>query len=248
VLRQILNVIWKTAFFYFLLVTFLRIAGKREIGNLSATDLVAFILLSEAAIITVADDQIPFIVGLAPVLVIGALEMTLAYVTLKSQSIRALLEGGPTIVVAHGQVDERQLRRLRFNVSNLLAELRLKNVPKVEDVEFAILESTGKLSVVPRAGCRPTTADDMRCLQIHTQDPNTVLTRSILPVPVICDGWIDHHALRLVGHDEKWLRDALAKQGHDDPRNVLLAMVEDQSKVIVVTRRPNGPQKGSLAQ
>lgn len=235
-LKQILNVIWKTAFFYLLLVTFLRLAGKREIGNLSATDLVAFILVSEAAIISVADDAIPFVVGLAPVLVIGVLEVLTAYGSLKSHWLHTVLEGGPTVVVAHGKVDEAQLRRLRFNLGNLLAELRSHNLAKVEDVEYAILESTGKMSIIPRPGVRPLTGDDLRSLQVTTQDPATVLPKSVLPVPVVCDGCIDRRALRMLGKTEGWLRNELAKQGHPDRRKVLLATIEDQGTLCVVTR------------
>lgn len=236
-LSQMGEVIWKTTFFYLLLVTFLRIAGKREIGNLSAIDLVAFIMVSEAAIITIADGQIPFLVGLAPVVVIGVLEVIMAYASLKSPRLRMIFEGGPTVVVAHGQIDDRQLRRLRFNLGNLLAELRNKNVSRVEDVEFAILETTGKMSVIPRPGVRPTTADDLRSLQVHDLDPNQALAKSILPVPVVCDGSVDHDALRLLGKDETWLRAELGKQGHPDMRRVLLATVEDQGQLRVVGRQ-----------
>ena len=235
-LRQLLNVVWKTAFFYLLLVTFLRLAGKREIGNLSATDLVAFILVSEAAIISVADDAIPFLVGLAPVLVIGVLEVVTAYGSLKSHWLHTVLEGGPTVVVAHGKIDEAQLRRVRFNLGNLLAELRSHNVAKVEDVEYAILESTGKMSIIPRPGARPLTADDLRSLQVTAQDPATVLPKSVLPVPVVCDGCIDRRALRMIGKNGGWLRSELAKQGHRDPGKVLLAVVEDQAQLRVVAR------------
>ncbi len=230
------SVVWKTSFFYFFLLVLLRVAGKREIGNLSAIDLVAFIMVSEAAIITVADDQIPFLVGVAPVVVIGVLELIMSYLSLKNHRVRNAVEGGPSVLVAHGKVDERQLRKLRYNVGNLLAELRSKNMAKVEDVEFAVLESTGKMSVIPRAGARPLTADDLRTLQVTGQDPASTLGTPVLPVPVVCDGWVDSHALDAVGKDRAWLLEELAKQGHQDLRDVLLATVEDNAQLKVTAR------------
>ncbi len=250
---HLIDVAWKTCFFYFFLLALLRLTGKREIGALAAIDLVGFIMISEAAIISIADSQIPFIVGVTPVLLIGALAWIMSLLSLKDQRVRGLVEGGPSVLINHGRIDERQLRRLRYNIGDLLAELRAKNFWKIEDVEFAILEHTGKLSVIPRAGAQHVTADDLRTLRVTDADPATALGTPTLPVPVVSDGNVDEELLAQLGRDRDWLKGELAKMGHPDLSRVLLATLEGQDRLKVVAatsratldgdgRKPQPPQ------
>lgn len=223
-----LAAVWKTAASYGVLLTLMRITGKREVGALSAIDLVGFIMISEAALIAVADPQMTFLVGLTPVIVLGVLLWILPYVSLKSHRLRILLEGQPSVVVAHGRVNDHTLRSLRYNLADLMAEMRQKNLTSLADVEFAVLETTGKLSVVPRAGARPVTADDLRSLQVTQADPAQALGQTELPASVVLDGRLDHEALARTGHDKAWLLEQLRQQGFNRLADVLLASVDSK--------------------
>lgn len=232
--HELIEVVWKTFFFYALLLVLLRVTGKREVGSLTAIDLVGFIMISEASIISIADGQIPLMVGMAPVLVLGVLEWVLAYLSLKDTRVRAAVTGEPSVLVAHGQVNPQALRKLRYSLGDLMAEMRAKNVANLADVEFAVLEPTGKLSLFPRAGARPVTADDLRSLGVTQADPATTLPHASPPATVILDGQVDDGALQRAGRDREWLAGELRRQGHaDDPRRVLVAVLDGQGTLTV---------------
>jgi uncharacterized membrane protein YcaP (DUF421 family) len=249
------DALWKTTFFYFLLILLMRITGKREIGTLSAIDLVGFIMISEAALISIADNTIPVLVGLAPVLALGVLELLVPYLSLKDQRLRRLVVGQPSILVAHGRINQRAMAELRFSVADLLAELRSKNVANIADVEFAILETSGNLSVIPKTGARPVTVGDLASLSLTTSERVAALTPAALPCTLVVDGVVDDAELHRAGRDRAWLLDALRAQGITDPGQVLLASVDGGGRVFVQRRedlgltgeRPHGDVAGAAA-
>jgi uncharacterized membrane protein YcaP (DUF421 family) len=236
------DVAWKTVFFYLLLVALLRLTGKRELGSLSAIDLVGLILVSEAAIISVADSQIPFPVGVTPVLLLGGLMWLLSFLSLKSHAVRALVEGQPTVVVAHGRLNEDALRHLRYNIGDLLAEVRAKNLSGLADVEFAVLEATGKLSVIPRAGARPATPDDLARLKVAQVDPVQALPAPDLPATVVVDGQVDEDALRRAGRNRVWLEEELRRQGLPAPTGILVATLAADGTLTAQPARGRGAE------
>lgn len=232
------DVTWKTLFFYVFLLLLLRVCGKREVGAFNAIDLVGFIMISEAAIISIADSQIPFLVGVIPVVMLGALEWIFAYLSLKDKRVRNLVEGEPSVVVCHGRIDEAKLRNLRYNLSDLMAEMRSKNISNLADVEFAVLETTGKLSIIPRAGARPVTVDDLALLKVTQTDPIQVLPTPALPATVVLDGEVDEDALARAGKDRVWLQDQLRAQGLPEPGAILIASVSPSGQLWAQARAP----------
>lgn len=242
-MREWIDVLWKTAFFYFLLLALLRVTGKREIHALSAIDLVGFIMISEAAIISIADGSIPIYVGVTPVLLLGALELTISYISLKSRRIRAIVEGVPSVLIDRGKLNKEALASLRYNLHDLMAELRSNNIPDVADVEYAILEPTGKLSVVPKASRRPITGDDLQAMGVAQPPATSNLPRSAPALAVIVDGEIDPRALDMGSKDQDWLLGEIKKQGHDDPRGILLATVNAQGQLTIHPRTEGGTSR-----
>lgn len=236
---HVADVAWKTLFFYVFLLALLRVCGKREVGAFNAIDLVGFIMISEAAIISIADNQIPFLVGVIPVVILGALQWTFAYLSLKDKRVRNLVEGEPSVLVSHGRVHQEKLRKLRYNLSDLMAEMRSKNIASLADVEFAVLETTGKLSVIPRAGARPVTADDLTRLQVAHTDPVQVLPTPDLPASVVLDGEVDEDALARAGKDRVWLEEELRKQGLPRPEHILVASVDQSGQILAQARDPD---------
>lgn len=240
VMVQLVDVAWKTVFFYLLLLFLLRVTGKREIGSLNAIDLVGFIMISEAAIISIADGMIPFAVGVTPVLLLSGMEWVFAYLSLKDSRVRRLVEGEPSLLVSHGRVNERALRQLRFNLSDLMSELRYRNIANVADVEFAVLETSGKLSVVPRAGARNATPDDLKTLGLTQADPTATLPKPLLPATLVTDGEVDDEALQRAGRDRAWLDGELRRQGCGVDE-ALLAVIDGQGQLLVQRREARGP-------
>jgi uncharacterized membrane protein YcaP (DUF421 family) len=223
------GMLWKSILFFVLLGALMRLMGKREIGSLSAMDLVVFIMLSETAAISIEDKRMPVWVGAVPVVALAALQTLTAYLSLKSHRVRAIVEGKPSVLVSRGRIQEQTMRSLRLNLNDLLSKLREKNVPNLADVEYAILEPSGELSVIPKAEARPVTPRDL-----DRKPP-----REGLPVALIEDGRIQRESLRMAGRDERWLREELRKQGIGDVEEVLLALVDAQGK-LTVQRKEKG--------
>ncbi|MBE3591197.1 MAG: DUF421 domain-containing protein [Firmicutes bacterium] len=228
------GMVWKAAFFYVVLLVLLRFMGKREIASYAPLDLVVSIMLADAAVISIEDERIPVLVGLLPVLVLVAAQLLLSWLNLKSPTIRSVVEGAPTIVIRRGVVDEAALRQQRMNLSELLSSLRLQNVHNLEDVEWGILEPSGRLSVLPAASARPVQPRDL-----HISPPEEKR-----PAYLVLDGAVDRRALAETGRDETWLADRLKRAGAASPREVFLAVLDPSRGTLTVQLRERRGRPG----
>lgn len=206
----------RTIILYLIIVLVLRVMGKRQIGQLQPFELVIILMISELAAIPSQDTSIPLIAGLIPVIVLLLLGVAISQISLKSEKARAVICGTPTILINKGQILEDQLRKLRYNISDLLEQLRVKNVPDIADVEYAILETNGQLSVIPKSLKRPVTPDDLK-LQISMEG---------LPYTLIMDGVVQHHNFTKANVTPEWLKQELKKGNINDPKKVFLAVVD----------------------
>lgn len=221
-----LDLVWKSLFFYVVLVVVMRFMGKREIASLSPLDLVVTIMIADAAIIAIEEDRFPIWVGLIPVATIAGAEITLSYLMLKNMRIRAWVAGKPSVVVAHGRIAENELRGMRYNLDELLSQLRQCNIHNIADVEFAILEPTGNLSVIPKSDKRPAQPSDLGL----SPPPDG------LPVNLIVDGVVDDEMLEELKKDYRWLSQQLSNQGIKRPEDVFLCSLDAQGKLFIQTK------------
>jgi uncharacterized membrane protein YcaP (DUF421 family) len=226
------GMVWKSMLFYVLLVGLLRVMGKREISSLTAMDLVVFIMLSESAIISIADKQIPVALGVLPVLTLAMAQMASSFLSLKFPTFRAVVEGVPAVLINKGELDMDELAKQRMNIHDLQAELRQRNIASMADVEFAILETSGKLSVVPKPGARPATAQDVGKGDSPTPG---------LPVDLIVDGVVNRDVLKMLRLDERWLARQL---GDLDPQDVVIATLDAAGKLFL---QPRGGRPRTLS-
>ena len=137
----------RTVILYLVIIVALRIMGKRQIGQLQPSELVVTILISNSATLPIEDTNIPLLGGLIPILVLVCLEVFTSFIGIKSQRARKLISGTPAFVIKNGVIDQKRLRDLRFSTDDLMEELREQNVFDIRDVDYAIVETTGKLSV-----------------------------------------------------------------------------------------------------
>ncbi len=233
-----LGLFGKTVLFYLVLVVVMRVMGKRELAKLSPLDLVVTIMIADAAIIAIEQDRLPIWVGLIPVGTIAAMEVGMSYLMLKNMRVRAWVAGKPSVVIAHGRINENELRALRYNLNELLSQLREKNVHRVSDVEFAILEPMGKLSVIPKSDKRPATPADL----------GVAPPKEDLPVNLVVDGVVDDAILEELGQSREWLDQQLRHQGLDGPHQVLLATYDNQGTLFVQPRGGVHLKKGDPAE
>ena len=211
-----LIVFLRTLILYILVVIVMRIMGKPQIGQLQPFELVIAIMISELAAVPMADTEIPLLNGIIPIMTLLLAQVTLAYWSLKSEKARELICGRPSILIEKGRILEGELRRLRMNINDLLEQLRVKNYPNIAEVDYAILETNGALSVIPKGSNRHV---QMKDLGLSTIDPG-------LPTTLIVDGVVNQHNLVKIGVSLNELIDLLEKEGVRDLHDVFFASID----------------------
>jgi len=193
-----------------------RLMGKRQIGQLQPFELVIAIMIADLAATPMESLDTPLWRGIAPMLSLIVLHQVITLLSLKSQALRAFFSGRPTVVIRNGQIDYKALRKLCFNLNDLLEELRTGGVLTPSEVGTAILETSGKLSVFQDGAHRPVCPED---LQLHTGYEG-------IPLTLVMDGQLEKHNLGLSGKSEKWLMQQLSDNGFADRHDVLLCYLD----------------------
>ncbi|MBE3574483.1 MAG: DUF421 domain-containing protein [Firmicutes bacterium] len=208
-----------------------RLSGKRELGQVSPFDFVVAVMLGDLAVITIEDGDKALFYGLVPLAIIVVLEVLVAWLAQKSRPLRYLISGKPVMLMADGQILADGLRRARMTVEDLQAALRENGFFRVSDVNYALIENNGKVSVLPKSQHRP----------VQPADLGLVTAYEAIPATLVADGRVDHQVLDRLGRDEEWLRRQLASQGVSDPRQALLVSFDMGGKWFV-SLWPPSPQ------
>lgn len=211
----------RTVILYLLIITGVRLMGKRQVGELEPSELVVSLLIADLAAVPMQDFGIPLLTGIIPILALLSLTMVFSVLTMKSIRFRTLMCGKPSIVVRDGVLQQKEMARNRYTVDELLEELRMKGCTDLTKIKYAILETNGQLSLLLQAEQMPPTA---RQLNITTKE-------SGLPVVLISDGHILKKNLRITGRDQTWLDRQLKKQHCSSPAQVFLLTVDEQGQV-----------------
>jgi uncharacterized membrane protein YcaP (DUF421 family) len=219
-IAQIGVLVSKTVLVYLFVLFAMRLMGKREIGKLSVFDLVVSIMIAEVAAVSL-DLEEPLWKGIVIVLILVAMQVVVAFLSLKSHRLREFLEGRPTIIIRNGRIDDQEMRKTRYSMSDLLTQLREKNIANVGDVEFAILETSGKLSVFPKAETRPITREDL----------GIDVPRFAMPVALIVDGKPLAKNLKQINKDETWLQEQIRYYGYEDPKQVFFCSIDHKGQL-----------------
>ncbi|WP_029689004.1 DUF421 domain-containing protein [Thermoanaerobacter sp. A7A] len=217
---------FRTIILYVLVVIFMRISGKQQIGQLQPYELVVAIMIADLVAIPMQNKGIPLVSGIIPILTLLVSQLFLSYLSIKSLRARAIICGTPTILVENGKILTSQLQKERYNINDLLEELRVKGYPNIADVEYAILETNGSLSVIPKSNKRPVTPQDL----------NLTPQYEGLPLPIIIDGIIMHQNMQKAGIDMEWLNAQLKMWKIQNVKEVLFASL-DTNKVLTVYRK-----------
>lgn len=182
---DIFIVLYRTILFYFVIAIVYRFMGKREIGELSIMDLIVSILIAELAAMAIDKYKSNVFISLVPICALVIIQIITAKISLKSPDIREKIEGEPSIIINRGKVNFEEMLNQRYNLDDLLTQLREKSIKSLEEVDYAILETSGKLSVF-----------------LKDKDHS-------YPLPVILDGKVDKETLVQIGKDEEWLNKRL---------------------------------------
>ena len=213
-------VIIRTLILFGTTVIFLRVMGKRQIGQLQPYELVVIIMISELAAIPMQNTGVPLLNGLIPIFILFTSEVTLSFIALKSERARGVICGKPSILIENSKIMENEMRRLRYNINDLLEQLRQKDVTNIGDVEFAILETSGQLSVILKSDKRPLQPQDMSILPPYEG----------LPTTLIIDGHIIQQNLQQKNLSLDWLKNELSLHGIQDYQKILFACLDSSGQ------------------
>ncbi|XYG85908.1 DUF421 domain-containing protein [Heyndrickxia coagulans] len=206
-MENLLIIFFRTLLMYVAILVIFRLMGKREIGELNVLDLVVFIMIGEMAVVAIENHSEPVVNTLLPMVVLLGIQIALALFSLRSSRIRKLIDGKPSILINKGKIDEKEMRRQRYNFDDLLMQLRLKDIDNIADVEFAILETSGQLSVVKKNKNKNKPAS-------YTE-------------PLIVGGKIQQSNLKKSNKTEAWLRSELQKRGYGDISRISFCSYQD---------------------
>ncbi|EJO5348965.1 DUF421 domain-containing protein [Clostridium botulinum] len=214
-------VLVRTIILYILVILSMRLMGKKQIGELEPFELAITIMISELASLPMQDSRIPLLHGIVPILTLLILQNIFSIMQLKSEKIRSLINGEPSILIEKGKINFQELKNQRFNINDLMEELRLQGYYDLENIEYAILETSGQLSVIPKTEECPVTKKD---LFIQT-------TQEKLPVTLILDGKLNIKNLKLIKKDEKWLQNKLKELNINSYDELLIAILNSKGSL-----------------
>ena len=187
---EYIAIILRMIFFYIFIIFIYRIMGKREVGQLGIVDLIVSILIAELVAICIENPKESIMSSIIPIITLVFLQIILSYSSLKNPKLRTVLDGAPSFIIKNGKVNYNEMIRQKYNLDDLLTQLRAKSIKSIEEVDYAILETSGKLSIFK-------SSDDKN----HTY-----------PLPVIIDGKIQDDVLIQINKSRDWLEDSLKKE------------------------------------
>lgn len=176
----------KTFILYFFIIFVYRLMGKKEIGELGLGDLIVTVLIAELAAISIESPSKSLFSSIIPIIVLVICEIVLSYVSLKNDKVRNFVDGHPSVIIKEGKVKFNVMSKLRYNLDDLVSQLREKGIKNIEEVDYAVLETNGNLSVFQ-----------------NTKD---------YPLPIILDGKIDYNVLKEIKKSKRWLYDKLNRE------------------------------------
>lgn len=198
---EIFQIIYKTILCYFFILFCLKIMGKREIGEISAFDIVVFFIISELFSLSLNEPEHSILRSIIPVSIIVLLQLVTALISLYVPKFRSLMEGKKSYLIYKGVIQQNEMKRQRYTIEDMMAQLRMKEIQTPQDVEYAILENNGELTIIKKDNCI-----------------------MLSPDPLIMDGKINKTSLARITKDEVWLVEELKKLGFIDISKLFLVL------------------------
>ncbi len=205
-----LIVLERTILFYVIITLLYRFMGKREVGQLGIVDLIVSILIAELAAMSIDNRDENIFLSIIPIVALVAIQIGMSYISLKNAKVRDAFDGTPSVMINRGIVNFKEMVRQRYNIDDLLTQLREQGIRSIEEVDYAILESSGKLSVFTKHNGR----------------------FGDYPLPLILDGVIQPETLTQIKKTENWINQTL-KDEHVELENVFYAFYKDKSLYVI---------------
>ena len=203
---------------YIIVLIVMRLMGKREIGQLQPFELAISIMIADLASVPMTELGIPLTNGIIPILGLLVMYMIISFLNMKNINIRRVISGQPSLLIYRGKIDEKVLKKERITINELQERLRQNNVFSLADVEYAILETSGQVTIIPKPEKKNPTMEDLN-LQSEYEG---------ISYDLVIDGKIMHENLKSLGKDTIWLEKQL-KNFDAKPENTLIATIDGKN-------------------
>ncbi len=220
-----LIILIRTVILYLLVLFVIRVMGKGELSRMGPFEMIILFMIAELAAIPIESTDIPLLNGAAAIVTLLFLEVSLSFLSTKSAKICTLLNGKPSILIDGGKITKRNESQ-RITVNDLMEQLRLKNHPSIADVNYAMLEANGELSVIPKPEKAPSTRSDV----------GAAVSPEAMPLVLVSDGTLYRNSLQALGKDENYLKQELSKVNIQDYSQVFLCFSDENSKSMSIQR------------
>ena len=211
----------RTVILYMVILFFIRIMGKAELSKMSPFQLIVSFMIAELAAIPIESPDVSMITGVTAIFTLLFLQVFISFLSIKSERIKNIFSGTPSIIIDNGEINLKEMKKLRITTNDLLEQLRIGGCPSISDVEYAVMESNGALSIIKKSETKPLTAKD---LSIKKE-------KGSLPVILITDGTLYSGNLITSGWNETQLKKALSDSGILRYEDVFLAFCDENSKL-----------------
>jgi uncharacterized membrane protein YcaP (DUF421 family) len=210
----------RTILLYIIVLIVMRLMGKREIGQLQPFELAISIMIADLASTPMADTGIPITNGIIPILALLVMHLLISMINMKSIKARSILCGKPSILIYRGKINEKVLKQERFTVNELEERLRGNNIINIGDVEYAILETSGQITVIEKPEKRNVTLGD---LKINAEYEG-------IPYDLVVDGKVMYENLKILNKDYNWLKKQVSKFGIE-PKQALIVTIDGKGEI-----------------
>lgn len=221
-----LNTFIRVSIIYILVLVVMRLMGKREISQMQPFELVIAIMIADLASVPMADTGIPIFNGIIPILALLLFQLIISIINLKSIKLRKIICGQPRILIYRGKIDEQALKKEKITINELQERLRQKDIFTIGEVEYAILETNGEVSVIQKPEKRNTIPEDFGIVPDYEG----------IPYDLIIDGKIMYENLRKIGKDEKWLENQV-KKFKIKPKEALIVTYDGKGQIFCQTKK-----------
>ena len=211
----------RTALLYFLVIFVVRLMGKRQIGELQPYELVITIMISDLASLPMQYSRLPLILGIIPIVTLLIINIIITEIQQHSVTFRKLIDGTPCVLVSNGKLNLSMIKKQRLTVDDILEEIRSGGYLDIEEIQYAILENNGKVSIIPKSSCDTVTKHD---LNINVKDPK-------MPILLYVDGKINKRALHILKKDVSWLDKKLKEIKAPKKEDLFLIMIDSNEEI-----------------
>ncbi len=217
----------RTILLYSLVVLTMRLMGKRQIGELQPYEFVITIMISDLASLPMQDQRYPLLQGIVPIVTLLFLKTLITQLELKVQSARNILDGAPCILIYNGKINYDALKKQQLNLDELFEELRLAKCYNLDEIQYAILENSGQMSILPKNYNSSSSSSESSS---SGSTDNTSNSKVILPKILVADGKINKRSITSINKSEEWIMNTLKNHGINSIDNILIAMYDTQGK------------------